>query len=323
MKQGKLSNERLESLILSKFGHTRVEVVCSPGIGVDCAAVDLSGRLAVLSCDPITSAKENAGRLTVHINCNDAAAAGAEPIGLLITLLAPPSAGYEDIGKLADEIAEAAAEANVDIIGGHTEVTDSVTRIITSAAVIARCVLDRPITPAGMREGDHLVMTKTAGLEGTAIIAEDFKARLKGVLSETELMEARGFINRISVVKEGVYAARHGASAMHDITEGGVFGAAWEMAYASKKGICLDLRSIPVHPITEKICTALSIDLYRLISSGSMLISCRNGEEMVRGLASSGVDAAIIGYVGGEGVRLADNTIIEAPGRDELYKLFT
>ena len=136
-------------------------------------------------------------------------------------------------------------------------------------------------------------------------------------------MEARGFINRISVVKEGVYAARHGASAMHDITEGGVFGAAWEMAYASKKGICLDLRSIPVHPITEKICTALSIDLYRLISSGSMLISCRNGEEMVRGLASSGVDAAIIGYVGGEGVRLADNTIIEAPGRDELYKLFT
>ena len=58
MKQGKLSNERLESLILSKFGHTRAEVVCSPGIGVDCAAVDLSGRLAVLSCDPITSAKD-------------------------------------------------------------------------------------------------------------------------------------------------------------------------------------------------------------------------------------------------------------------------
>ena len=75
MRQGKLTNQQLDSLILSKFAHTRKEVVCSPHVGVDCAAVDLGGRIAVLSTDPITSADKNLGSLTVHVSCNDAAAA--------------------------------------------------------------------------------------------------------------------------------------------------------------------------------------------------------------------------------------------------------
>ena len=74
MKLGKLSNDKLDSLILSKFGHMRKEVVCSPHVGVDCAAVDLGGRIAVLSTDPITAADKNIGSLTVHVSCNDAAA---------------------------------------------------------------------------------------------------------------------------------------------------------------------------------------------------------------------------------------------------------
>ena len=97
MRIGKLDNDQLNELILSKFRHTRSEVVCSPRIGVDCAAVDLGGRLAVLSTDPITSAANNLGQLTVHVSCNDAAAAGAEPVGLLVTLLAPPTATEADI----------------------------------------------------------------------------------------------------------------------------------------------------------------------------------------------------------------------------------
>lgn len=138
MKIGKLSNDKLDSLILSKFGHMRKEVVCSPHVGVDCAAVDLGGRIAVLSTDPITAADKNIGSLTVHVSCNDAAAAGAEPIGLLVTLLIPPHGTEEEVEHIAQELAEAAKLANIEIIGGHTEVTASVTRYVTCAAVIAR-----------------------------------------------------------------------------------------------------------------------------------------------------------------------------------------
>ncbi len=319
MKLGKLSNDKLDSLILSKFGHTRKEVVCSPHVGVDCAAVDLGGRIAVLSTDPITAADKHIGSLTVHVNCNDAAAAGAEPIGLLVTLLIPPHGTEEEVEHIARELAEAAKLANIEIIGGHTETTASVNRYVTCAAVIARAGKNGIITPAGMKIGQDIIMTKTAGIEGTAVIAADAAGRTG--LTDSELEEARGFMSMISVVKEGLYAAEHGATAMHDITEGGVFGAAWEMAEASGCGMVLYPEKVPVHPITRKICQRLGIDPYRLISSGSMLIACDDGESMVKGLAAAGISAAVIGRAVESGVSTADGAEIQAPGADELYKV--
>ncbi len=320
MRIGKLDNDELNELILSKFKKCRDEVVLSPRVGVDCAAVELGGRLAVLSTDPITSATENLGRLTVHVNCNDAAAAGAEPIGLLVTLLIPPHAEKGDVARVADELAAAALEANIEIIGGHTEVTPSVNRMVTCATVIARPGENGLIMPSGMKEGDDVVLTKYAGLEGTSVVASDFSDRLSG-MSEGELAEARDMIRFISVVKEGLYAAAHGASAMHDVTEGGVLGAAWEMAEASGCGMVIDPARIPVHPITAKICKKLDLDPLRLLSSGAMLVACADGEALVAGLLGIGVNAAVIGKAGGEGVRFADGTKIAAPGADELYKL--
>ena len=319
MKLGKLSNDKLDSLILSKFGHMRKEVVCSPHVGVDCAAVDLGGRIAVLSTAPITAADKNIGSLPVHVSCNDAAAAGAEPIGLLVTLLIPPHGTEEEVEHIAQELAEAAKLANIEIIGGHTEVTASVTRYVTCAAVIARAGKNGIITPAGMKAGQDIIMTKMAGIEGTAVIASDAAGRTG--LTDAELEEARGFMSMVSVVKEGLYAAEHGATAMHDITEGGVFGAAWEMAEASGCGMVLYPEKVLMHPITQKICQKFGIDPYRLISSGSMLIACDDGEGMVKGLAAIGIPAAVIGKAVESGVSTADGTEIPAPEADELYKI--
>ena len=321
MRIGKLDNDALNELILNKFAHTRKEVVCSPHVGVDCAAVDLGGRIAVLSTDPITAAGKHIGSLTVHVSCNDAAAAGAEPIGLLVTLLAPPSTTESDIAGVADELSLAAKSANVEIIGGHTEVTDSVTRMITNATVIAKAGDRGIITPAGVKEGDDIVITKWACLEGTSIIANDFACRLSD-MEAGELDEARGFVELVSVVKEGLYAYSKGAHAMHDVTEGGVFGAAWEMSEASGIGMEIYAENVPVKAVTRKICQKLSIDPLRLLSSGAMMIACPNGAELVKGLISIGINAAVIGKAHGNGVRLSTGETILPPEADELYKLY-
>lgn len=321
MRLGKLDNDKLNELILKKFRHIRKEVVCSPRIGVDCTAVDLGGRLAVLSTDPITAAENHLGKLTVNVSCNDAAAAGAEPIGLLVTLLVPPCATEDDIALVADELAEAAENANVEILGGHTEVTDSVTRMVTCATVLAKAGENGILDAKDMYPGCDLVLTKTAGLEGTAILASDFADRL-GALPEEELAAARAFTAHLSVVKEGLYAAKHGAVAMHDVTEGGVLGAAWEMADAAGCGIVIEKDAIPVHSATRHICEILGLDPYRLLSSGAMLIACRDGDALVKGLCEIGIGAAKIGRAEGEKIVFSDGTPIEAPGADELYRLY-
>lgn len=319
MRLGKLNNDQLEKLVLSKYRRTRPEVHSAPKVGEDCAVLDIEGDLVVLSTDPITSATANIGTLSVHINCNDAAAAGATPVGLLVTLLAPPEATEQEIADIAAELAEAAAQVGVDILGGHTEVTDSVTRYVTSTAVIAR--MPRSAQLQGMRAGNDIVLTKWAGLEGSALIAVDYAHRLP-MLDKNQMEKLRGLLEYLSVVPEGLYAAKHGATAMHDVTEGGVFGAAWEMSYTAGVGMELDAAAIPLLPETKIVCEALEIDPMRLISSGCMLIACEDGGALVRGLSGIGVPAAIIGRAGGQGLRLQDGTPILPPEADELYKLF-
>ena len=320
MRLGKLDNDTLERIVLSKFQKTRPESLRAPEIGEDCAWLDLGTDLAVLSCDPITSASiAHLGRLTVHVNCNDAAAAGAEPVGLLVTLLAPPSLTEEQIGRIADDLAAAAALANVDILGGHTEVTDAVTRPITNAAVVARC--PRGQLMRGMRAGDDIVMTKWAGLEGTSIIAEDFPA-LAGRLSEAQRDSARALQHQLSVTAEGRFGAMHGATAMHDVTEGGVLGACWEMAHLAGCGMRIDVDAIPVLPETRALCEAAGIDPLRLISSGSLLIACPDGAAMAEGLSAIGISAAVIAKAVDGEVRQTNGLIVEPPEADELYRLF-
>jgi len=320
MRLGKLDNDTLETLVLNKFRHIRPEALTAPRIGEDCTIVDLMGDLAVLSTDPITSAASHIGRLSVHVNCNDAAAAGADPVGLLVTLLAPPDATLEQIAGIADELSEAAQQAGVDVLGGHTEVTDAVTRIVANTTVLAR--LPREGRLPGMQPGNALVMTKWAGLEGSAVIVSDHPEKLN-MLSKEQLDTLRGLTRYLSVVPEGRYGAAHGATAMHDVTEGGVLGAAWEMAYTAGLRVVVDVEKVPVLPETRAMCELLGLDPFRLLASGSMLISCPDGEKMVQGLKEIGIPAACIGYAEpGEGVVLSDGTAVAPPEADELYRLF-
>ncbi len=320
MRLGKLDNHMLERVVLSKFTKVRPETLTMPQIGEDCALADFQGDYLVLSTDPITSADAHLGRLSVHINCNDAAAAGADPVGLMVTLLAPPTATIEEIEAIVDELAEAALEAGVDVMGGHTEVTDAVTRFVTNTTVVAR--LPKTGRLPGMRPGDALLMTKWAGLEGSAVIASDYQNRIAG-LGEQALDTLKGLTRYLSVLPEGRFAAKNGATAMHDITEGGVYGAAWEMAHTAGCGLCLEEGAIPIMPETEAMCEMLGLDPMRLLSSGSMLIACPDGVAMAKGLSGIGIPAVEIGRATEQpGVILTDGTPIHPPEADELYRLF-
>jgi len=320
LRLGKLDNDDLERLVLQKFRRVRPESLSAPAIGQDCATLDLKNDLIVLSCDPITSASSaHLGRLTVHVCCNDAAAAGAEPVGLLVTLLLPPTSSLDEIGRIADDLSAAAQLANVDILGGHTEVTDSVIRTVTSATVVARQARGKAL--AGMKPGDEIIMTKSAAIEGTTILAEDFPHLLVSVPDET-IEKARAFSGKLSIVPESAIAIQFGATAMHDVTEGGVLGAVWELAYANGCGAEVFSARIPVRAETQALCAALKLNPLRLIGSGSLLIACKDGETLVRALKSRDIEAAVIGRAIAGTACLLDGTPMEEPHADEIYKLY-
>lgn len=220
MEIGKLSNDVLKEIILDKFKIKRSDVIVGPGIGEDCAVVDFNDEVCVLTMDPITAATSNVGALAININLNDIASSGAEPVGVMITILAPPNTSLDDLENLIDQIADECSKYNIDVLGGHTEITDAVNRIIVSAAAIGRTKRDKFIRTGGANLGDDVVVTGYAGLEGTSIIANDYEKYLKGKLSDDKIIKAKNLLKEISVLSTSKIAVEFGVTAMHDVTEG-------------------------------------------------------------------------------------------------------
>ncbi len=325
MKIGKVPNDVLERIIFANIKNKREEVLVRAGIGEDNAIIDFGERVCVISTDPITGATKDIGRLAIHISCNDVASGGAEPIGVLMTVMAPPNTTEVDLERIMEEAGKASKELNVEIVGGHTEITNAVNRIIISTTVIGRQLKEKMLNSKNIKVGDKVLITKYAGIEGTWILGKELEIELEDKISPELLEEAHNLGTEISVVKEGKICGEIGVGYMHDITEGGVLGAVWEGAKAVNKGIKICKKAIPMMESTKVISNILDIDPYRLISSGSMLIIAdeKRTEEIEKKLLKEGIKVSIIGEVIEKGVYLEENgdiKEIQPPGSDELYK---
>jgi hydrogenase expression/formation protein HypE len=298
-----------------------------PGIGEDCAVIDFGNYECILSTDPITAAVKDIGRLAVHISCNDIAANGVEPLGLLLAIMLPEGTTKSEINEIMAQAGKASQELGVEIIGGHTEVTPAVTKPVIVSTAIGRGAKWSSQNAENMVPGDLVYVTKSVGLEGAGIISMDREEELKNVLTSDELEKAKGFIELVSVVGEGVLAGKIGTNGMHDITEGGVLGSIWEMCQIAKVGAEIHVDKIPVEDVTKKICEAFDIDYLRLISSGSMMImvSPEKQVKMEEGMEEANIPFTLIGTIKPleQGVCMVvdgEHIEIASPATDEIYK---
>ena len=330
MDEGKLPNSVLDEAILSKLNISNDDVLIKPSIGEDCSALSFGEDACVLTCDPITGSVSDVGHLAVYISCNDIASAGAVPVGLLITVLAPAGASVDQISYVMDQVNQSAGRLNVSILGGHTEITSAVNRFVVNVTAIGKGRTKDIIKTSGAKAGDTLIMTKGAALEGIGIILKDVNNN--AALNEYKINNAGAVkeftdsvIDMISVVPEGIIAAKCGVHAMHDATEGGILGAAWEMATASGLGLEIDRSEIIIDKITSDVCEICEIDPLRLISSGCMLIATDNPEKLLSCLENEGIKASAFGkFVGNSQCLINENGKTEAidpPDVDELYKV--
>ena len=113
------------------------------------------------------------GTLAVHITANDLASSGAEPVGILTCVILPPRTREKKLHDLMEEIILAANRLHIEVMGGHTEISDVVNRPVITVTGVGKVKKDKLVSTGGLRPDDDLVMTKWAGLEGTSIIAEE------------------------------------------------------------------------------------------------------------------------------------------------------
>ena len=327
MEIGKVPEAVLKRAVFRQIHTRREEVLVGAGVGEDCAALQLGpDEVFVLSTDPITGTDKNTGELAVQITANDLASAGAEPVALLLTVLLPVTADVPMIRRLMKEVDEACEKLHIQVVGGHTEVTAVVNQPVISVTGIGKAKKGHLVTTGGAGIGDDVVATKWIGIEGTSIIAREKEQELLERFAAPFVEEAKNFDRFLSVVPDAAAAVKSGVTAMHDVTEGGIYGALWELAEASGVGLEIDLKKIPVRQETIELCEYYRLNPYQLISSGCMLMTAPDGRRLVRDLEKAGIHATLIGRcVDGKAKKILngeDTAYLERPKTDELYKIY-
>ena len=335
---GKLKHDFLKELLPTHDGKTSVLV--GPQLGEDAAVVELGDTYLVATSDPITFATEDIGWYVVCVNSNDIAAMGAVPKWLLVTLLLPEDATSPAmVRNIMSQITQACAEFDIALCGGHTEVTPAVTQPIVIGQMMGVTHKDALFTSADARVGDALILTKGLGIEATAIIARECEDQLRDTCDSEFLEQAKNYLTDpgISVLKDAQIAtATGGVHAMHDVTEGGVATAVYELAIAAELGVSVYTDKLLDSPIlygniTRTLCDIFGLNPLGIISSGAMLIASapERGETICHALGMAGINADIIGKFSPpeHGLWLEDATGAQQPlpvfETDEIAKLFS
>jgi hydrogenase maturation factor len=327
---GKIPTEVLVHSVFRYKGAEDRSVILGSSVGEDAALVSLGKDVLVLTTDPVTGTAFDIGWLAVHVNANDVACRGARPKWFLCDLLLPERSTAALVDKIMKQIDKAAKGLGVAVVGGHSEVTPGLKRPIVIGYMVGVVSRKKYVTSHTARPRDQIIMTKTIGIEGTAVLATDFAHKLRQKIGPRSLRRAKGLRNMISVVEDALIAVRAGGvRAMHDPTEGGLLQGVWELAEASQVGFVIHESRIAIRPETTEICSALRVDPLRLMSSGCLLIAAdrRKSSGILRGLRKRGIPARIIGTVtprsrGRKLVGVEGSVKEVAPSeRDELYRV--
>lgn len=328
---GKLPPAELAGL-LERIAGVDPRLLVGPRVGEDAAVIDAGhGRRLVVSTDPITFATDRLAWYAVHVNANDIAVMGARPLWFSAVVLMPEGVERSAVRQVLEELGETCRSLGVALVGGHTEVTGSVTHPVVVGQMIGEADAGDLVTKSGLQAGDAVILTHGAAIEGTALLARELAARLAPRVEASQLARARRLLDvpGISVVPAARLVARAArVHAMHDPTEGGVLTGLHELATAADLGLQVWADRIPVLPETRAVCDVLQADPLFLIASGALLVGCPPGDaaRLLGILQDAHIPAAVVAEARSrdEGILVERHGVrvpLLPPARDEVARL--
>lgn len=305
---GKIDHHLFEEFIHNKCGRQRNEVLTGPGFGVDVSVIDLPGGMALaLTSDPLSlipslGLRESAW-MSVHLMANDMATTGYAPMYGQLVLNLPSSLSKKDFKTYWDYIHQFCLEIGVAITGGHTGFNEGQYSSIagggTFAAVLRK---DRLLVSRLAEPGNIILVTKTCALSSSAILAMSFPATVKNRAGVEVYQQACESFYLTSSLPDALMAVNQnndeaGVTAMHDVTEGGVLGAIYELCVASDNGAVIYNDSLPVAEAQARICKIFDLDPRYCIGAGAMIISCKKeaSADIITRLASHHIPCVAVG----------------------------
>lgn len=325
MRQGKISENVLKRSVLKKIKTHRKEVVSGAGIGKDCAILAFGEEETVLSVTPVTAPVTELSSYAIPMALNNVAVAGAEPVGVMLSILLPEETEEAEFQQIMEQAEDVCHTWNVEILGGHTEVTPAVEKPIMTVTGVGKKEAARAGYPQGIKANQDIVVSKWIGLEGTARLAKEHKEELCSKYPARMIEEAARYDKYLSVIPEAATAMKSGVCGMHDVSRGGIFGALWEMASGAGVGLEVDLKKLPIKQETVEICEFFELNPYELLSGGCLIMVTEDGNGLVAALAREEIPAVIVGRTTDSNDRILYNEdekrYLDMPKTDQIYNV--
>lgn len=282
---GKITHTDFRQFIADKCGKHRQEVIAGPQFGVDVSIISLPNGMAMamasdpLSLIPSLGLKESAW-LSVQLAANDIATTGFSPMYGQFVLNLPATFSQKDFEVYWDYIHQFCSDLGIAITGGHTGFVEGNNSTIAGGATFTTIAKQNELLTTKLASvGDIILVSKCCAISSAAILAMSFPKTVKNKVGTEHYNKACESFYDISVMKDALTAVgdrtNNGVTAMHDVTEGGVLGAIYELAVASGNGAIIYNDKLPVEETQSRICEVFSIDPRYSIGAGAMVISCK------------------------------------------------
>ncbi|ERM80970.1 hypothetical protein P872_11730 [Rhodonellum psychrophilum GCM71 = DSM 17998] len=320
-KLGKIDQSLIAGVIAQQCGKSRKEVLTGPQFGVDVSVVALPGGMAMAATsDPLSLIPslglEKSAWLSVHLAANDIATTGFAPMYGQFVLNLPGTFSKEDFGSYWGHVHRFSEEIGLAITGGHTGfIADQHSTIAGGVTLFTIAPAEQVLTSKKAGIGDAILVTKECAISSAAILALSFPETVIAAYGKEVHESACALFYQTSSLPDALAAisgesGRAEVTAMHDVTEGGVLGAIYEMASASGHGARVDKGKIPLGEVTGKICSLFSIDPYHSVGAGAMIITCKpmHAAAVMERLHLAGIACSCVGEIREKayGIQLAE-----------------
>lgn len=296
MKSGKVSEAVLKRSIIKGVNKQKKQhLVSKAGIGCDSSLFAVSEYTGVMAsaCTTLAGEEEGLAKLAVIRACNSLFASMVTPEAVTVQILLPETMEESGLKNIMQEILTACEICDVVLAQGHTQVSDCITSPVVSVTALG-------IAPAVQMlnetvYGSDLVMTKTAGLAGSVLLAKQYREQLHERYTYSFIDKMINREPEVFVGTECNILKECGICHAHDVAEGGVFGAVWELAERLHAGVELDLKKIPILQETVEISEYFDVNPYQLKGDGAVLFLTHESDIVIKKLKEQGIIATVIG----------------------------
>lgn len=321
MRSGKISESMLKRSVLKEIHAENENVITGAGIGVDAAVIKSSGDM-VTATTTVTLGEGFWGEVGIVRVWNDIACMGGKMQAVMMNVTLPEDFDEKILKMIMRQSDGICKRLGVQIVGGHTEISSQVIKPLVSYTGLGNKIYD---CVEKVEPGHKIAITKWIGMEGAYLLTQYRKEELKKRFPDQMIEPVRCMGEWLTIHEEAELALKHGASFVHNLSNGGILNGLWELSVRGKCGICADFKKIPVRQEIIEICELFDLNPYQLLSGGSLLMTIPQDSDIMELMQEQGIPIQIIGEVTGGNDKILVNEdetrYLDVPARDELWKI--